>query len=83
MDKYRYLGLIFTGYLDMTIMSKAVALSTTHALGLTIAKCKTHGGVPQRSSVSCMTMTNDNDKVFYSTFIIHFIFNTAIDVFAY
>ncbi len=26
---------------------------------------------------------NDNDKVFYSTLIIHFIFNTAIDVFAY
>ncbi len=26
---------------------------------------------------------NDNDKVFYSTLIIHFIFNTATDVFAY
>ncbi len=26
---------------------------------------------------------NDNDKIFYSTLIIHFIFNTAIDVFAY
>ncbi len=26
---------------------------------------------------------NDNDKEFYSTLIIHFIFNTAIDVFAY
>ncbi len=26
---------------------------------------------------------NDNDKVFYSTFIIHFIFNTDIDAFAY
>ncbi len=26
---------------------------------------------------------NDNDKVFYSTLIIHFIFNTAIDVFDY
>ncbi len=26
---------------------------------------------------------NDNDKVFYSTLIIHFIFNTAINVFAY
>ncbi len=26
---------------------------------------------------------NDNDKVFYSTLIIHFIFNTATDAFAY
>ncbi len=26
---------------------------------------------------------NENDKVFYSTLIIHFIFNTAIDVFAH
>ncbi len=26
---------------------------------------------------------NVNDKVFYSTLIIHYIFNTAIDVFAY
>ncbi len=26
---------------------------------------------------------NDNDKAFYSTLIIHFVFNTAIDAFAY
>ncbi len=26
---------------------------------------------------------NDNDKIFYSTLIIHFIFNTDIDAFAY
>ncbi len=26
---------------------------------------------------------NDNDKVFYSTVTIHFIFNTAIDAFVY
>ncbi len=45
-DKYRYLGLIFTEVLDMIIMSKAVSLNATRALGLIIAKYKTHGGVP-------------------------------------
>ena len=47
-EKYRYLGLIFTEFLDITIMSKAVALSATRALGLIIAKCKAHGGVPYK-----------------------------------
>ncbi len=47
-DKYRYLGLIFTEFLDMIVMSKAVALSATRALGLIIAKCKTHVGVPHK-----------------------------------
>ncbi len=32
----------------MIVMLKAVALSTTHALDLIIAKCKTHGGVPHK-----------------------------------
>ena len=45
-DSYRYLGLIFTEFLDFTVMSKAVAQSATRALGLVIAKCKAHGGVP-------------------------------------
>ena len=45
-DKYRYLGLIFTEYLDLSVMSKSVALSATRALGLLIAKCKAHGGLP-------------------------------------
>ena len=45
-EKYRYLGLIFTEFLDFNIMSKAVAQAATRALGLLIAKCKAHGGVP-------------------------------------
>ncbi len=32
----------------MIVMSKAVALSATRALGLIIAKCKTHGGVTHK-----------------------------------
>ncbi len=32
----------------MIVISKAVALSATHALGLIIAKCKTHGGVQHK-----------------------------------
>ena len=47
-DRYRYLGLIFTEFLDLSVMSKAVALAATRALGLLIAKCKAHGGVPFR-----------------------------------
>ena len=45
-EKYRYLGLIFTEFLDLAAMSKAVAQAATRALGLVIAKCKAHGGVP-------------------------------------
>ena len=45
-DRYRYLGLIFTEFLDLNVMSKAVALAATRALGLLIAKCKANGGVP-------------------------------------
>ncbi len=47
-DKYTYLGLIFTEFLYMIVMSKAVALSATRVLGRIIAKCKTHGGVPHK-----------------------------------
>ncbi len=45
-DKYRYLGLIFTESLSYDDMAKSVAHSTTRALSLVIAKCKAHGGVP-------------------------------------
>ena len=38
-EKYRYLGRIFNEFLDITIRSKAVALSETPALGLINAKC--------------------------------------------
>ncbi len=50
--------------------------------------------LPLTNNIGCSLMSslviglpdyvNDNDdKVFYSTLIIHFIFNTAIDLFAY
>ena len=45
-DRYRYLGLIFTEFLDFNIMAKTVAQAAARALGLLIAKCKAHGGVP-------------------------------------
>ncbi len=45
-DKYWYLGLIFTEFLSYDDMAKSVAQSATRALGLVIAKCKVHGGVP-------------------------------------
>ncbi len=45
-DKYRYLGLIFTECLSYDDMAKSVAQSATRALGLVIAKCKAHVGAP-------------------------------------
>ncbi len=39
-DKYWYLGLIFTEFLSYDDMAKSVAQSATRALGLVIAKCK-------------------------------------------
>ncbi len=44
-DSYKYLGLMFTEYLDKNMMAKSVAKSANRALGLLIAKCKTFGGM--------------------------------------
>jgi hypothetical protein len=45
-DRYKYLGLIFNEYLDMSETVKNVAQSANRALGLLIAKVKANGGVP-------------------------------------
>ena len=45
-DKYKYLGLIFSEYLDYEVMAKAVAVSANRALGLLIAKFKACVGMP-------------------------------------
>ncbi len=45
-DRYRYLGLIFTEYLDVSIMAKYVSQAAQRALGILIAKSKAHGGMP-------------------------------------
>ena len=45
-DRYRYLGLVFTEFLDYGIMAKEVSLSAGRALGLLIAKAKSNGGFP-------------------------------------
>ncbi len=46
-DRYnRYLGLIFTEYLDFSIMAKYVLQAAQRALGMLIAKSKAHGGMP-------------------------------------
>ncbi len=44
-DKYWFLGLIFTEFLSYDDMAKSVAQSATTALGLVIAMCKAHEGV--------------------------------------
>ncbi len=45
-DKYRYLGILFTKFLSYNDMAKSVTQSTTRALGLLIDKCNAHGGLP-------------------------------------
>jgi len=45
-DKYKYLGLVFNEYINLSITAKMVAQSASRALGLVIAKCKLVGGVP-------------------------------------
>ena len=45
-DRYTYLGLVLTEYLDFNVTAKVVAQSASRALGLVIAKCKLAGGVP-------------------------------------
>ena len=45
-DKYIYLGLLLTEYLDYNEMAKVVAKSASRALGLVISKSKQRGGMP-------------------------------------
>ena len=45
-DKYKYLGLIFTEHLDYQYMAKSVADSANRALGVLIVKAKANGGMP-------------------------------------
>ena len=54
-DKYKYLGLILTEYLDYKFMADTVAKSASRALGFLIYKSKSIGGVPFR----CFTKLYD------------------------
>ena len=45
-EKYKYLGLWFSNYLDLSYMAQQVAASAHSALGLLIAKSKSIGGLP-------------------------------------
>ncbi len=45
-DRYKYLGLIFSEFLDYNVTAKVVARSAGRALGLLIAKTKAYGGMP-------------------------------------
>ncbi len=45
-DKYKYLGLVFSEFLDYGQMAKLVAQSPHTALGLLVAKCESHGDMP-------------------------------------
>ena len=44
-DRYTYLGLLLTEHLDYNVSVKAVAQSTSRALGLLIARYKSMGGM--------------------------------------
>ena len=45
-DQYKYLGLIFTEFMDYSEMAKFVARAAHRALGLIIAKSRVYGGMP-------------------------------------
>ena len=45
-SQYKYLGLLFTEYLEYDKMAKKVAESANRALGMLIAKDKAQGGMP-------------------------------------
>ena len=45
-EKYTYLGLILTEFLDYNVTAKVVAQSASRALGILIAKSKCLGGLP-------------------------------------
>ena len=45
-DKYTYLGITLTEFLDYEVTAKIVAQSASRALGLLIAKYKSIGGMP-------------------------------------
>ena len=56
-DKYVYLGLLFTQHLDYSLMAKQVSDSANRALGLLISKCKSAGGL----SFSTFTKLHDSN----------------------
>ena len=51
--QYKYLGLIFTEFLDLLTMAKTVAKSASRALGLLISKDKAFGGMPFKCYTRC------------------------------
>ncbi len=47
-DRYRYLGLVLTQFMDLNITVKYVAPAAQRALGVLVAKGKSQGGLPFR-----------------------------------
>ncbi len=45
-DKYRYLGLVFNEFMDMSQMAEVVVQAASRALGVLISKYKSHGSLP-------------------------------------
>jgi hypothetical protein len=64
-DRYNYLGLIFTEHLCYKTMVKNVAQSAQRALGLLIAKSKAHGGF----SYSTYTKLYDSHTKLYDSLV--------------
>ena len=56
-QKYKYLGLLFTEHLDLMQMTKIVAQSASRALGLLISKDKVFGAMPFACFTRCYGAT--------------------------
>ncbi len=55
-DRYKYLGRIFTEFLDYNVTAKMVGRSAGHTLGLLISKTKEYGRMPYE----CFTKLYDS-----------------------
>jgi len=55
-DKYKYLGLVFSEFLDYGQMAKSVAQAAHRAIGLLVAKCKSHSDMP----FTCFSKLHDH-----------------------
>ena len=53
-DRYSYLGITLTEFLDFDVTAKIIAQSASRALGLLIAKYKTMGGMPYDVLPNCL-----------------------------
>ena len=64
-SKYRYLGMIFTEYLDMSETVEYVSQAANRSLGVLIANAKANGGILGVLHHSCINTVQNRASRFY------------------